>query len=104
MIKKYHAIRTFLILLILLGSFYACATRPQERSLREPDTTAGQNLTMKKSGPPAPSLTLPRGDERVATFFQEKLRDPAGKKDACKEYILTFTQDKVLWNWARQNC
>jgi len=99
-----YSIRTLMILLILPGLLSACAPRPQEKSVRKPENTAAQNLTVKKSSPP-PAMTIPRGDERLATtFFQEKLKDPEGKKDACKQYFLTFTQDKVLWDWMRQNC
>jgi hypothetical protein len=107
MIKKYdYILYPFLILSLLLGSMYACAPRAEDQSFRrtEPEAPGVHNLTIEKPGPPRPAMTMPRGDEHVATFFQQKLNDPEGKKDACKQYILTFTQDKVLWNWVRQNC
>jgi hypothetical protein len=99
-----RSVRTLTILLILLALLFACAPRPQEKSVRKPENTPAQNLTFKKPSPP-PAMTIPRGDERLSTtFFQEKLNDPEGKKDACKQYFLTYTNNKILWDWLRQNC
>jgi hypothetical protein len=101
---EYRSALTLMILLILLILLYACAPRPQQKFVRKPENTAVPNLMVKKSSPP-PAMTIPRGDEPLATtFFQEKLNDPEGKKDACKQYFLTITQDKFLWDWLRQNC
>ena len=107
MIKKYDlALCTFMILSVLLAFLYACTPRAEDQSIRktEPEAPGEHNLTFEQPGPAPPALTVPRGDEHVDTFFEQKLRDPEGKKDACKQYFLSFTQDKLLWNWMKQNC
>ena len=103
--RHYSVILIFMILPILLGVMYACAPRPQEPPFPNEKVPAADNFTVRKSLPSDPALTLPRGDEpRSMTFFQQKQYDPDNKPDACKQYFLTFTQDKILWNWLRKNC
>ena len=98
-------IRTLMILPVLIGPLYACATGLKEKPPPESKIPTADNFTVQKKAPPEAALTLPRGDEpRSMTFFQQKLYDPDNKPDACKQYALTFTQDKILWNWIRKNC
>jgi hypothetical protein len=106
------SIRTYVILPILLGLLSSCASPWQDEYLRRSERNATQDIIAERFGPPHQSTILPNGDEtwmyqyseHTLTLAQEQTRTPPGRNDDCKQYILTFTKDKILWNWMRQDC
>jgi hypothetical protein len=95
--KHYNLVMIFLLVLFL----FSCAPW-RVQYLRGVVDKATQDEITKRLGPPHSTRELASG-EIVWSYQYIRIRAVVNTV-VCKEYILTFDQDRILREWIRQKC
>jgi hypothetical protein len=80
------------LLMLLVG---ACATQ-QESYLKDNVNQVSQDAVAKRFGPPHHQQELGTGEAVWGYQFN--------KESDCTQYVLTFSRDKILRDWKKQEC